>query len=351
MLTVTPARHRQVIASWLVVTICFSVAAGLIRGPSRGVSELKARGAVSMRVLALLCSISTASAATGPPVVTSQDNLDICIPSASSTGCAPGMLDLCILSDQNQLPPTSFNHGSECGSMGSHNISSTSPEVNFTSGAYYSTLVIPVGDKELGAPMGPELCITGGNLMEYDLASREVAAAGTCSRFITPVSDDAMLTENRRTESLERPRAVQRRSAAISVISARHVMPPVLCGEPGHVCIQESSSLINGVMFFTMTSPINVTIRRSDPLGTEVSGACALMRCLRHASLQMSHPIRVGAAAQALICRAPSNPAAMTQRQQFHTGLYPPCWLPKSLAQGPLGSAWPPGSSWLLRFL
>ena len=187
--------------------------------------------------------------------------------------------------------------------------------------------------------------------MEYDLTSREVAAAGTCSRFITPVSD-AMLTENHRTESLEGPRAVQKRSPAISSISAHHVMPPVLCGEPGHVCSQESSSLINGVMFFTMTSPINVTIQRSDPLGTEVSGACALMRCLRHASLQMSHPIHVCAAVQAIACRGPSTLAAVMRRQQLDTGLYPPCsWLRKSQSRGPLGSAWPAGPFSLLRFL
>ena len=278
MLTVAPARHRQVINPWLVVTICFSVAAGLFRGPSRAVSELQARGPAFLRIVAFLGCISTASGATGPPVITSQDHLNICMPGASSSGCGPGMSDLCILSDENQLPTTSFNHGSDFRSIDTQNISSASLGVSFTTGGYFSTLfLLPVGD-DLAAPMGPELWMMGSNLMEYDLASGEGEVADTCSCFneqvrpgvsVASVTDDLLWIG-----SLEGPRAVQRRPPAISWTSAHYVMTPVLCGNPGHACIQEVSSQINGVKFFTMTSPMNVTIMRSDPLGTEESGAC-----------------------------------------------------------------------------
>ena len=274
VLTVAPARHWHDIDPWLVVTICSYVAACLLRGPSRGVSQLQARGSASLRILALLCCVSTASGSTGSTVIPSQDNLDICIPGASSVGGAPGLSDLCTFSNENQLPATSFTHDSG-DSIGSQNISSTSPEVNFTTSSYYATLVIPFCcDDAPGTPMGPD---TG---MEYDLARREVAVADTCSRFSTEDVPVTLITDSHcGTESLDGPRAVQRRPPAISSNSAHHrLMAPVLCGKSAHGCIQDISSLIDGVKFFTMTSPMNDSSTRSDPLSTEASGTCALIR-------------------------------------------------------------------------
>ena len=204
------------------------------------------------------------------------------------------MSDLCIFSNEKQLPATSFTHDSG-DSIGSQNISSTSPEVNFTTSSYYATLVIPFCcDDAPGTPMGPD---TG---MEYDLARREVAVADTCSRFSTQDVPVTLITDSHcGTESLDGPRAVQRR-------------PP-----------------------------------------TEASGTCALIRCLRRVFSQTSYPTHaLCRCAQALICRAPSTQVAMMRSQQLvHSGLRPPGWLPERQARRPLGSAGPAGSIWPLRLL
>ena len=301
MLTVAPARRKQDIDPWPVVTICFFVAAGFLRGPSRGVSQLGARGAVLARILALLCCVSTASGATGPPIVASQGNLDPCVPGASSTGCAPGLWDLCILSDEYQLPTTSCNHGGGCDSIGGRNISSMSLDVNSSTGGCHFTAV----GAEPGAPMGPELCLIDITLMEYDLASREVAVVETRQQ-VAPLSDMEVSTRNRTEPG--GPQAVRRgpdrAPPAISWNSAHHLVPSV---NHGHHCTQEISRPLIQV-FSVMTSPRNDITRGSDPLCTDSSGARAPR------DLVISFPAQITCHAHAQVGTCPARSVAPRRR-------------------------------------
>ena len=124
----------------------------------------------------------------------------------------------------------------------------------------------------LGAPMGPDLCLIDITLMEYDLASREVAVAETRRRFqqVAPLPDIEVSTRNR-TES-GGPQAVRHgpdcvMPPAISSSSAHHLMPSV---NHGHHCTQEISRPLNVSTQVTsmMTSPRKESIRGS--------GACSL---------------------------------------------------------------------------